>query len=106
MRLRRRRALNPRLARGMGGFSAVRQQALRALLHRFVDHVVLAQTTQPLARLLLHPGIAARLGATHATRSGDPEPLDRGLLRLHLRHGADPRETALWSVDAKASPPP
>src|SRR5580693_9265631 len=82
-----------RLRRGILLLSAVRQHALRALLHRLVDHVVLAQATQALARLLLHPVVAARLGATHATRSGHPEALGRSLFRLHFRHGADPRET-------------
>src|SRR5580692_5509869 len=89
MRLRRRRALNPRFARGMGVSSAVREHALGALLHGPVDHVVLTQAAEALARLLLHAVVAAGLGAAHAALSGDPEALARGLLCLHLRHGTD-----------------
>src|ERR1700678_3296780 len=90
MRLRRRRALNPLFARGMGSSSAVREEALDALLHGPVDHVVLTQAAEALARLLLHAVVSATLRAAHAALAGDPEALRRGLLCLHLRHGAGP----------------
>src|SRR5580704_12803143 len=117
MRLRRRRALNPRFARGMGVSSAVRKQALRPLLHRPVDHVVLAQAAEALARLLLHAVVSTGLRAANAPLSGDPEPLGGGFLRLHLRHGADlgsrgtarrppgRRGCAKWSTRADLSRP-
>src|ERR1035438_1893344 len=96
MRLRRLRALKPRLARSIGLLSracqersTVRQETPGALLHRLVDHVVLAQASQTLARLLLHPVVAAGLRAANAARAGDPETLGRRLFRLHLRHGAE-----------------
>src|SRR5580698_8590882 len=86
MRLRRRRALNPRFARGMGDLSAVGEHALDVLLHRRVDHVVLAQAAQALAGLFLHPVVAATLRATHAALAGHAEALGRRFSGLHLRH--------------------
>src|SRR5271170_4700501 len=94
MRLRRRRALKPRLARGMGPYSStVGEHALDVLLHRRVDHVVLAQATQALARLLLHPVVAARLRALDPALAGHAEPLGSGLVGLHLRHDAGLRSS-------------
>src|SRR4051812_25166 len=89
MRLRRRRALNPLFARGMAFlFSAVRKETLDLSLVRIRNHVVVAQTTEALAVLVDQPVVATGLRALHASRSGDLEPLGRGLVRLHLRHEA------------------
>src|SRR5438132_10520981 len=89
MRLRRRRALNPRFARGMSKSprSAVRNEALDLPLERLVDHVVVAGAADALAGFLLHEVIAAGFRAANPARARDAEAFRRALVGLHLRHG-------------------
>src|SRR5262245_43485390 len=92
IRFRRLRALNPRLARGMvrSPQSAVRQHDFDALLERLGDHVVVAQSAEPLARFLLHAVIAAALRPADSPGTGDPEALGCRPVRLHFRHDRPP----------------
>ncbi len=51
------------------------------------DHVVVAQAPEALAGLVDQAVVTTALGATHAAAPADLEPLRRGFVRLHLRHG-------------------
>lgn len=56
------------------------------LFKRLIDHVVVAEAANALARLLLHSVVSALLGATNATFTGHFEPLCRGFSGFHFRH--------------------
>src|SRR5262245_12098610 len=86
-RLRRRRALNPRLARGMASAASVGQEALDADLILGGHDLRAPQLADPIGVLLRQDMVlVARLALGLAGR-GEPEALLRAAVRLHLGHG-------------------
>src|SRR5262249_19838190 len=67
--------------------SAVGEEDLDATLERGRDHVLIAETATPRARLADHHVREVALRAAHLARSGNLEALLGAAVRLHLGHG-------------------